>query len=88
MYLAYAPARERIQIRDRVETQIPRCDVDIVDVAEQPAVGPPGSSAELWLWMVAWRNRDNSRILDQDALAKGLLNLVDMRGDHARVSSV
>src|SRR5882724_1455702 len=86
MYLAYAPARERIQIRDRVETQIPRRDVDIVNVAEQPAVGPPGQLGQkLWLWNGRVAEPEITRgILDQDALAKGSLNLVDMRGDHGQ----
>src|SRR5882724_697622 len=86
MYLVYAPARERIQIRDRVETQIPGCDVDIVDVAEQPAVGPPGQLGQkLWLWNGRVAEPEITRgILDQDALAEGLLNLVDMRGDHGQ----
>src|SRR6266404_399792 len=51
MHLAYGCGRERAQIRGRVEAQIPRRDVDIVDVAEQPAAGPPRQlGQELRLW--------------------------------------
>src|SRR5258707_9193875 len=84
MHLAYGCGRERAQIRDRVEAQIPRRDVDIVDVAEQPAGGPArqlGQELRLWNGRVA-EPEVTRRILDQDALAKALLNLVDMRRDH------
>src|SRR5207247_1498629 len=84
MNLAYGPGREDVQIRDRVETQIPRRDVDVVDVAEQPAAGPPrqlGQKLRLWNGRVV-EPEITRRVLDQDVVAKRLLNLVDMRRDH------
>src|SRR5712692_574999 len=86
MDLAYGPGRERVQVRDRVETQIPRRDVDIVDVAEQPAAGPSRQlSQELRLWNGRVAEPEIARgILDQDAVAKRLLHLVDMRSDHGQ----
>src|SRR6266436_1647298 len=86
MDLDYGCGRERVQIRDRVEAQIPRRDVDIVDVAEQPAAGPPrqlGQELRLWNGRVA-EPEITRRILDQDAVAKRLLNLVGMRRDHGQ----
>ena len=86
MNLAYGPGREDVQIRDRVETQIPRRDVDVVDVAEQPAAGPPrqlGQEHRLWNGRVV-EPEITRRVLDQDVVAKRLLNLVDMRRDHGQ----
>src|SRR6266852_5465221 len=86
MDLVYGAGRERVQIRDHVQTQIPGCDVDIVDVAEQPAAGPPRQlGQELRFWNSRVVEPEVARgILDQDALAKGLLNLVDVRRDNGQ----
>src|SRR6516164_4288206 len=72
--------RQRVKIGDRVEPEIPRADVDVVDVAEDAAAGSTGDFAhELRLWDLRLQVAKVSRwVLDQQPPAERLLRLLDV----------
>ena len=75
--------RQCIEIGDRVEPEIPRADIKVVDVAQNPAAGSPGDFRdELRLgdrrMAIA---QVGGRVLDQQPPPEHLLCLLDMTAE-------
>src|SRR5262249_60505953 len=81
--LIHYTRRKSVEVCEGVEPEVLRRDVDVVDVAEEPAAGSAGQCRQ----ELGLRNRRApelevaGRILDEDAAAKGRLHLVDVSAD-------